>query len=325
MKKLRMIAIGLLLLPCMLMVDLSFAQISRMATREEAGEREKDPIGYAIALPKDMVFEKLSKDQQENFKIVKDEYTPKLRAALDKLAARGELAKISWVHDDKSFRVEFNRISAEAMHEIRVIVDPTQAIRPRVVSILTDATRTTRTQKLGILGDTRRDWKDKNGDALFKYAKLDSIKIPYQLRQIDVVFAKPFRQSRHLQEVTQRFIRPRNPQFDTTSLQLCIQILQRFRRRRIEIADGFRVENDTLQSRTGAGDQFFQALGKKRRVGKHQRRIETIDDQARLGQHRLFVGDAAIHGAAGRIHIVQQRIVRPRNTIKNHTGVFKVS
>ena len=65
----------------------------------------------------------------------------------------------------------------------------------------------------------------------------------------------------------------------------------------------------------GVGDQLFQALGKKCRVGKHQRRIKTIDDQARLGQRRLFVGDAAIHRAAAGIHIVQQRIVRPRDVI----------
>ena len=68
----------------------------------------------------------------------------------------------------------------------------------------------------------------------------------------------------------------------------------------------------------GVGDQRFQPLGEERRVRKHERRIETIDDQARLGQHRLFVGDAAIHRAAGRIHIVQQRIVRPRNAIKKN-------
>ena len=68
---------------------------------------------------------------------------------------------------------------------------------------------------------------------------------------------------------------------------------------------------------TGVGDQRFQPLGEERRVRKHERRIEPVDDQARLGQHRLLVGDAAIHRAAGRIHIVQQRIVRPRNAIKH--------
>ena len=93
-------------------------------------------------------------------------------------------------------------------------------------------------------------------------------------RQIDVVFAKPFRQSRHLQKVTQRFIRTRDPQFDPESLQVRIQSLQRLRRRRIEITDGFRIENDTLQSRPGVGDQLLRPLGKERRVREDKRRIE---------------------------------------------------
>ena len=67
-------------------------------------------------------------------------------------------------------------------------------------------------------------------------------------RWIDVVLADPGCQSRRLQEVTQRSVRARDPQFDAAPLQVCIQILQRLRRRRIEIADRFRIENDAFQS-----------------------------------------------------------------------------
>ena len=86
--------------------------------------------------------------------------------------------------------------------------------------------------------------------------------------------AEPGRQSCRCQELAQRRIRAREPQVGADPFQVRIQGLERLSRRRVEIADGFRVEDDTLQTRAGIGDQRFQPLGEERRVRKDERRIE---------------------------------------------------
>jgi hypothetical protein len=105
-------------------------------------------------------------------------------------------------------------------------------------------------------------------------------------RWIDIVFAKPFRQSRHLQQVTQRFIRPRNPQFDADSLQVCIQCLQRLRRFRIEIADGTSAAKTVIATTSSVRSSAEFTPLKRARPGMNRAMLLDGEDELLISHLR---------------------------------------
>jgi hypothetical protein len=84
------------------------------------------------------------------------------------------------------------------------------------------------------------------------------------------MLAMPFRQSRHLQQVTQRLIGPRYPQFDAAPLQVRIQRLQRLRRRRIEIADGTSTAKSMIATTSSVRSSAEFAPLKRARPGMNR-------------------------------------------------------